>query len=274
MANRENSHERDEHLQNSSSEDTSSDDFLYEDSDEYDAEYEEYDGDEDDEDDEVEEDDEVDESEGEEGNSSLFAMSEDELEERPGVNWLSVLSAVVAVILAVILAVVGVRAFASVNANAEYAGKSWVIQGTYQDLTPDLITKDNVARYKGNLPADDSLNDKTYVSNLKDKYKVSSGASVEFRGSQTGDVASEFPREVDGLLVEKDGQLEVVYTAEKGTLKPITDAKVNADRLGGIFSIVGAVVALLGGMALAVWLNRRSRNVEYEDLDGLVEDED
>ena len=171
------------------------------------------------------------------------------------------------------MAIAGVRAFASVNNNAEYAGKSWVIQGTYQDLTPDLITKGNVARYKGNLPADDALNGKTYVSNLKDKYQVTSGAPIEFRGSQTGDVPSEFPREVDGLLVEKDGNLEVVYTAEKGTLKPVTEDSVNAERFTGIASIVGAVLVLLLGMGFAVWLNRRSRDVEYEDLDGLVEDE-
>lgn len=259
MANRENSREQDELSQSAEIEETYFEDSQYDDSEYEDHEYEEYEDYED--------------YDDEEENSSLFAMSEEELEDRPGVNWLSVLSAAVAVILSIVLAVVGVRAFASVNNNAEYAGKSWVIQGTYQDLTPDLITKGNVARYKGNLPADDALNGKTYVSNLKDKYQVTSGASIEFRGSQTGDVPSEFPREVDGLLVEKNGSLEVVYTAEKGTLKPVTEASVNAERFAGIASIVGAVLVLLLGLGFAVWLNRRSRDVEYEDLDGLVEDE-
>lgn len=259
MANRESSHDR--RPQNEDSATNHSEDFRYEEPeeleyDEYD-DYEEYDDDEDDEE-----------------NASLFAMSEDELEERPGVNWLSVLSAVVAVVVAIILAVVGVRSFAWVNANADYAGHSWVVQGTYQDLTPDLITKENVARYKGNLPADDALNGKTYVSNLKDKYKVNSSATVEFRGSQTGDVPADFPREVDGLLVENNGQLEVVYTAEKGTLKPVTEGQVTGHRVAGIASIIGAILVLLGGMVFAVWLNRRSRNVEYEDLDGLVDNED
>ena len=254
MANRENSREQDELSQSTEVEETYFEDSEYEDS-----EYEEYD--------------EYEDYDDEEENSSLFAMSEEELDDRPGVNWLSVLSAAVAVILSIVLAIAGVRAFASVNNNAEYAGKSWVIQGTYQDLTPDLITKGNVARYKGNLPADDALNGKTYVSNLKDKYQVTSGAPIEFRGSQTGDVPSEFPREVDGLLVEKNGSLEVVYTAEKGTLKPVTEASVNAERFAGIASIVGAVLVLLLGMGFAVWLNRRSRDVEYEDLDGLVENE-
>lgn len=254
MANRENSREQDELSQSTEVEETYFEDSEYEDS-----EYEEYD--------------EYEDYDEEEENSSLFAMSEEELDDRPGVNWLSVLSAAVAVILSIVLAIAGVRAFASVNNNAEYAGKSWVIQGTYQDLTPDLITKGNVARYKGNLPADDALNGKTYVSNLKDKYQVTSGAPIEFRGSQTGDVPSEFPREVDGLLVEKGGTLEVVYTAEKGTLKPVTEDSVNAERFAGIASIVGAVLVLLLGLGFAVWLNRRSRDVEYEDLDGLVEDE-
>lgn len=254
MANRENSREQDELSESTEVEETYFEDSEYEDS-----EYEEYD--------------EYEDYDDEEENSSLFAMSEEELDDRPGVNWLSVLSAAVAVILSIVLAIAGVRAFASVNNNAEYAGKSWVIQGTYQDLTPDLITKGNVARYKGNLPADDALNGKTYVSNLKDKYQVTSGAPIEFRGSQTGDVPSEFPREVDGLLVEKGGTLEVVYTAEKGTLKPVTEDSVNAERFAGIASIVGAVLVLLLGLGFAVWLNRRSRDIEYEDLDGLVEDE-
>lgn len=259
MANRENSREQDELSQSTEVEETYFEDSQYDDSEYEDSEYEEYD--------------EYEDYDDEEENSSLFAMSEEELDDRPGVNWLSVLSAAVAVILSIVLAVVGVRAFASVNNNAEYAGKSWVIQGTYQDLTPDLITKGNVARYKGNLPADDALNGKTYVSNLKDKYQVTSGAPIEFRGSQTGDVPSEFPREVDGLLVEKNGSIEVVYTAEKGTLKPVTEDSVNAERFAGIASIVGAVLVLLLGLGFAVWLNRRSRDVEYEDLEGLVEDE-
>ncbi|MBF1665487.1 hypothetical protein [Rothia sp. (in: high G+C Gram-positive bacteria)] len=259
MANRENSREQDELSQSTEVEETYFEDSQYDDSEYEDSEYEEYD--------------EYEDYDDEEENSSLFAMSEEELDDRPGVNWLSVLSAAVAVILSIVLAVVGVRAFASVNNNAEYAGKSWVIQGTYQDLTPDLITKGNVARYKGNLPADDALNGKTYVSNLKDKYQVTSGAPIEFRGSQTGDVPSEFPREVDGLLVEKNGSIEVVYTAEKGTLKPVTEDSVNAERFAGIASIVGAVLVLLLGLGFAVWLNRHSRDVEYEDLEGLVEDE-
>ena len=139
MANRENSREQDELSQSTEVEETYFEDSQYDDSQYDDSEYE---------DSEYEEYDEYEDYDDEEENSSLFAMSEEELDDRPGVNWLSVLSAAVAVILSIVLAVVGVRAFASVNNNAEYAGKSWVIQGTYQDLTPDLITKGNVARYK------------------------------------------------------------------------------------------------------------------------------
>ncbi len=48
-------------------------------------------------------------------------------------------------------------------------------------------------------------------------------------------------------MVEKGGTLEVVYTAEKGTLKPVTEDSVNAERFAGIASIVGAVLVLLLG---------------------------
>ena len=105
MANRENSREQDELSQSTEVEETYFEDSEYEDS-----EYEEYD--------------EYEDYDDEEENSSLFAMSEEELDDRPGVNWLSVLSAAVAVILSIVLAIAGVRAFASVNNNAEYAGKS------------------------------------------------------------------------------------------------------------------------------------------------------
>ena len=142
MANRENSREQDELSQSTEVEETYFEDSQYEDAEYGDSQYE---------------DSEYEEYDDEEENSSLFAMSEEELDDRPGVNWLSVLSAVVAVILSIVLAIAGVRAFASVNNNAEYAGKSWVIQGTYQDLTPDLITKGNVARYKGVLPVSQVL---------------------------------------------------------------------------------------------------------------------
>ena len=66
--------------------------------------------------------------------TSLFAMSEEELDHRPGVNYVGSFCCCCSY-SSIVLAVVGVRAFASVNNNAEYAGKSWVIQGTYQDLT-------------------------------------------------------------------------------------------------------------------------------------------
>ena len=87
MANRENSREQDE-LSQSEVEETYFEDSEYEDS-----EYEEYD--------------EYEDYDDEEENSSLFAMSEEELDDRPGVNWLSVLSAAVAVILSIVLAIAG-----------------------------------------------------------------------------------------------------------------------------------------------------------------------
>ena len=39
--------------------------------------------------------------------------------------------------------------------------------------------------------------------------------------------------------------LEVVYTAEKGTLKPVTEGQVTGHRVAGIASIIGAILVLL-----------------------------
>ena len=96
MANRENSREQDELSQSTEVEETYFEDSEYEDS-----EYEEYD--------------EYEDYDDEEENSSLFAMSEEELDDRPGVNWLSVLSAAVAVILSIVLAIAGVRALSLIH---------------------------------------------------------------------------------------------------------------------------------------------------------------
>lgn len=92
MANRENSREQDELSQSTEVEETYFEDSQYDDSEYGDSQYE---------DSEYEEYDEYEDYDGEEENSSLFAMSEEELDDRPGVNWLSVLSAAVAVILSV-----------------------------------------------------------------------------------------------------------------------------------------------------------------------------
>ena len=48
---------------------------------------------------------------------------------------------------------------------------------------------------------------------------------------------------------------------------------MNAERFAGIASIVGAVLVLLLGLGFAVWLTAVRAMSEYEDLDGLVEDE-
>ena len=88
MANRENSREQDELSQSTEVEETYFEDSQYDDSEYEDSEYEEYD--------------EYEDYDDEEENSSLFAMSEEELDDRPGVNWLSVLSAAVAVILSIV----------------------------------------------------------------------------------------------------------------------------------------------------------------------------
>jgi len=160
----------------------------------------------------------------EEVDSEFFEMHGDEeyeeySENRASVSWGAVLSVVAALILAVALCVVGGRALFAAQQDTGITGKTWVIEGSFVDVTPDLETKDNVARYKGTLPVDERIDGKTYRSNLKDRQKVSRGEEIEFRGSQTGMVSSDFPREVSALLVETgDNQLEVIRTGEMGQL--------------------------------------------------------
>ena len=70
---------------------------YFEDSEYEDSEYEEYD--------------EYEDYDDEEENSSLFAMSEEELDDRPGVNWLSVSFCCCRGYSSIVLAIAGVRAF-------------------------------------------------------------------------------------------------------------------------------------------------------------------
>lgn len=232
------------------------------------TEYDEVDGE------EIDGDEDFDEAEeSEEIDSEFFQMRGDEeyaehAEGRARVSWSAVLSVLVALVIAVVLCVVGGRALFSAQQDAGLEGKTWVMDGAYIDLTPDLETKDNVARYKGKLPVDERIDGKLYRSNLQDRQKVNRGQDVEFRGSQTGLVASDFPREVSALLVETgDNQIEVVRTGEKGSLHEVTEGTLAQQRLVGWGSFIGALVVLLGGGYVCVMLTRRARAHALEEFD-------
>jgi len=206
----------------------------------------------------------------EEVDSEFFEMHGDEeyeeySENRASVSWGAVLSVVAALILAVALCVVGGRALFAAQQDTGITGKTWVIEGSFVDVTPDLETKDNVARYKGTLPVDERIDGKTYRSNLKDRQKVSRGEEIEFRGSQTGIVSSDFPREVSALLVETgDNQLEVIRTGEKGSLHEVDEGTVGRQKLIGWVSFIGALLVLIGGGYVGVILTRRARQQALE----------
>ena len=113
-----------------------------------------------------------------------------------------------------------------------------------------------------------------YRSNLKDTYEVHAGENIDFRGTQTGTYAQDFPREVSALVAEtSDHQIEVVRTGEKGSVKAIEQGSVGRQYLVGWGSFALALVVLIGGCAFGIWSNRRSR-VDYVDVDGFEESDD
>ncbi|MEX3611116.1 hypothetical protein VVR12_08720 [Rothia sp. LK2588] len=166
-----------------------------------------------------------------------------------------------AVLLTLALALFGVRQLNEAKQNEGLEGKTWVMQGKIVDLTPDLQTESNVAKYSGTLPNDQGLNGVTFKSELSDARQVNGGQSVEFRGSQTGTTKDDFPEEVDALLAKTgDHQIEVVRTDKVGSLKPVTESSVRGEQMAGWASLVCAVLIFAGGVAGALRMSRRARN--------------
>lgn len=183
-------------------------------------------------------------------------------------RWLSAGLVLLSVLLAILLCVLGIRALNAAREDEGFEDKTWVMSGRFVDLTPDLQTKSNVAKYSGSLPADQALNGVTFKSDLADAKQVNGGQVVEFRGSQTGETRNDFPQEVDALLAETgDQQVEVVRTGEPGSINEVTSASVRNAKIGGWASLLGAVVVFAAGVTGAVMLNRRARNAHYDDFD-------
>lgn len=171
------------------------------------------------------------------------------------------------IILAVVLGVLGFRAFNQAKDEAVFADKTWVIQGEFKDLTPDLKTKNNVAVYTGTVPSDDAVAGKTYRSDLGDSKTVKSGDAIEFRGTQTGKSKNDFPEKVDGLLaITPNDELQVIQTGESGTIKPVTSSSVTGTRIKGAVEFLAAVLVLGGGIYGARALAKRNRRMLAEGL--------
>lgn len=203
-------------------------------------------------------------------NDSFFAFAEDGDDYERGGNsrsrWITVAMVLLSVIASIALCIFGIRSLANARDNAGYEDKTWVMSGTYVDLTPDLQTKSNVAMYAGSVPGDDQLKGITFKSDLNDPQQIQPGQTIQFRGSQTGSNKEDFPTEVDALLAKTwDHQVEVVRTGDKGSLKPVTASLITQERVVGWGSLLGALLIFAGGVTGAVLLNRRARYADDDE---------
>lgn len=172
------------------------------------------------------------------------------------------------IIAAVVLGILGIRAFNQASDDSVYADKTWVVQGDFKDLTPDLNTKNNVAVYTGTIPSDAGFEKQTtYRSELGDPVKVDPDSTIEFRGTQTGKTKSDFPEKVDGLLAQTpNGDLKVIRTGDSGEVDTITSSSVTGTRVKGVVEFVAAAVILGGGIFGALTLAKRQRKRLAEGL--------
>ena len=202
-----------------------------------------------------------------EENARFFELREEaeDFEDRPRINWGSVAVVVLSIILAIFLSITGIRSLSQASEDAPYAGKSWVISGTYSDMSASLETKEYVAVYKGTLPQDDRMNGATFKSNVKDKKQVTAGEQVEFLGTEVGEIPADFEKEADALLVKNGDTLEVVRTGKKGSVNLVTDGSVAGAYTVGWGSVLGAVLVLIFGIGGAIWWHRRNAPVYDED---------
>lgn len=161
-------------------------------------------------------------------------------------------------VIACFLLLGGVRAFNEARANEGYENRSWVISGTFEDVTPDLQGAKNVAIYSGKIPDDKAMDGKTFVSDVADPFKVKPKDSVKFRGSQTGRVSADFPEKVDALLVQtSDAELIVVRTGEEGSLVPVTEDTVSSQKRSAMLRLGGAILVFGAGVVGTFMLIRK-----------------
>lgn len=195
--------------------------------------------------------------------ADFFEFEDDSYEEERGDNkfrWAAVGTMLLAVIVALGLALFGVRSMNEADANEGFEDRTWVISGTYLDLTPDLQAKGNVATYEGNLPADQRLVGMTYKSTLGDDTTVKvAGERIEFRGSQAGNVRADFSEKVDALLTEDaNGTLQVVRTGAEGSLTEVTSSTVTMQRVTGWLMVGGALLVMAAGLIGTIFFFRKA----------------
>ena len=188
---------------------------------------------------------------------TFFAFDDDEQEHgrsRRPIAWRPTAVGLLGLLLGLVLAVTGALAWDDSRRLAGYADRSWVVAGTYQDMTNDLQTKTYNPIYRGALPGDEAVTAQPFDSGLADPRVPEAGEEIVFRGTQTGSREEDFHQEADALLAVEDGTLQVVETAEAGefgagiTAGTITGKRVQA----ALLLLVGLGVAVAG-----VWYARR-----------------
>lgn len=169
-------------------------------------------------------------------------------------------------VISFILLIGGVRTFNEARANEGYENRSWVITGTFEDVTRDIQSDKNVAIYSGKLPNATAITGKTFVSDVADPATVNAQDTVKFRGSQTGHVSADFPKTVDALVVQSsDTELTVARTGEPGSLVPVTEDTVESQKRSAMIRLGGAILVFGAGIAATFMVIRKRRNDDYLD---------
>ncbi|WP_129661962.1 hypothetical protein [Rothia uropygialis] len=201
----------------------------------------------------------------------FFGFDEDDeqtghyLRRRSKWRWFGVLIILVALILAGLLIYGGVRSLHSAKEDAPYAGHSWVVSGQFLTSTNDLQTKTFNGVYQGKLPSDSNVSYQRFDGGVNDPTDVKPGQQVQFRGTQTGAQDEDFPQNVDALMAVDNGVLKVVKTDDAGTLKPVTDDSVSAEKRNGWLMVAGAIVVFLAGIAGAIFARHKTREDELHE---------
>jgi len=198
----------------------------------------------------------------------FFGFDEDEeqaglsLRHRSKWRWLGVVIVLVALILGGLLMYGGVRSLADAREDQPYAGHSWVISGEFITSTDDLKTKTFNGVYQGNLPQDSNVSYQKFDGGVNDPADVKPGQQVQFRGTQTGNTDSDFPKEIDALVAVDHGVMKVVKTDDAGSLSPVTDGSIATSRWIGWLEIVGAIVVFAAGVYSIIFAVKKTRQEE------------
>lgn len=174
-------------------------------------------------------------------------------------RWITVAIVLVALIGCGLLCFKGIRDIEDAEQNESYAGHSWVMQGEYVNMTQDLQTKTYNGVYAGKLPSDIDQDYSAFDGGISDPKKVQKNGQVQFRGTQTGVQKQDFPAYVDALVTVDGDTLKVVRTTEMGTMSPVTQDGIDAQRRTGWLMVGAGAVVLLAGAAGAVYGVRRTR---------------